>query len=106
MISRPIGAASRITTQSIWNRRTSRQTLRWRSVKKSGEKCQIASFGQISRRPPPANPQPTANGSAIHSPAMSGGIPTIDPDDRAGVGAGQQPGEERARRASGRRRRS
>ena len=64
MISRPIGAASRMTTQSIWNRRTSRQTWRWRSVKKSGEKCQMASFGQISRRPPPAKPQPIANGRA------------------------------------------
>ena len=96
MISRPIGAASRMTTQSIWNRRTSRQTLRCRSVKNSGEKCQIASFGQISRRPPPAKPQPIAKGRAIHSPAMIGGMPTIDADDGAGVGPGEQAGEERA----------
>ena len=96
-ISRPIGAASRITTQSIWNRRTSRQTLRCRSVKKSGEKCQIASLGQISRRPPPAKPQPTANGSAIHSPATTRrdarpSTPTMAP----AYGPGEQAGEERA----------
>ena len=52
-----------------------------RSVKTNGEKCQIASFGHSSRRPPPAKPQPTAKGSAIHSPATSGGRPTIDADD-------------------------
>ena len=96
MISRPIGAASRITTQSIWNRRTSRQTLRCRSVKNSGEKCQMASFGQISRRPPPAKPQPTAKGRAIHSPAITGGMPTIDADDGPRVRPGEQAGEEGA----------
>ena len=52
MISRPIGAASRSTTQSISKRRTSRQTCRCRPVKKSGEKCQIASLDRspASRR--------------------------------------------------------
>ena len=66
-------------------------------MKKSGEKCQIASFGQSSRRPPPAKPQPTAKGSATHSPANSGGSPSIDADDGAGVGSGEQSGEEGAR---------
>ena len=78
-------------------RRTSRQTWRWSSVKKNGEKCQIASFGQISRRPPPAKPHPTAKGSATHSPARAAGMPDHDADDRAGVGAGEQAGEEGAR---------
>ena len=54
---------------------------RCRLVKTNGEKCQMASFGHSSRRPPPAKPQPTAKGSAIHSPATSGGRPTIDADD-------------------------
>ena len=59
-------------------------------VKTNGEKCQIDSFGQSSRRPPPAKPQPTANGSAPHSPAPSGGMPTMRADDRAGVRAGDE----------------
>ena len=99
MISRPIGAASRITTQSISNRRTSRQTCRCRPVKNSGENCQIASFGQISRRPPPANPQPTAKGSAIHSPAMNGGMPTMTPTMAPAYGPASSP----ARNAPGER---
>jgi len=74
-----MGAASMSTTQSICSRRTNRQTYRCRSVKKSGEKCQIASFGQSSRKPPPAKPQPIAKGSAIHSPATMAGIPTMEP---------------------------
>ena len=53
--------------------RSIRQARRWRPVKTNGEKCQIASFGQSSRRPPPAKPQPTAKGSAMNSPATSGG---------------------------------
>ena len=68
-----IGAASSSTCQSISKRRTSRQACRCRPVKKNGEKCQIASFGQISRKPPPANPQPIANGRAIHSPRKAAG---------------------------------
>ena len=52
---------------------------RGRSVNTNGEKCQIASFGQSSRRPPPANPQPMAKGSAMNSPAPSGGMPTSAP---------------------------
>jgi hypothetical protein len=43
--------------------------VRCRSVKNSGEKCQMASFGHSSRSPPPAKPQPMAKGSAAHSPA-------------------------------------
>ena len=66
------------------------------SVKTNGEKCQIASFGHSSRRPPPAKPQPTAKGSAINSPVTSGGRPTMRADGRAGVRAGDQAGEERA----------
>ena len=38
------------------------QTRRGRLVRMNGEKCQMASFGQSSRNPPPAKPQPTANG--------------------------------------------
>ena len=74
-----MGAASMSTTQSICSRRTNRQTYRCRSVKKSGEKCQMASFGQSSRKPPPAKPQPIAKGRAIHSPATIAGIPTMEP---------------------------
>ena len=62
----------------------------------NGVNCQIASFGQASRRPPPAKPQPTAKGSAMNSPAISAGVPTSTPDERAGVGPGNQSGEERA----------
>ena len=76
--------------------RTICQARRCRLVKTNGEKCQIASFGQSSRRPPPAKPQPTANGSALNSPLPSGGRPTISADDGAGVGAGDQAGEKRA----------
>ncbi len=65
-------------------------------VKTNGEKCQIASFGHSSRRPPPANPQPTAKGSAMNSPLASGGSPTISADDGAGVGPGDEAGEEGA----------
>ena len=64
--------------------------------KTNGEKCQMASFGHSSRRPPPANPQPTANGSAPHSPAMSAGTDGQPADDGAGVRAGDQADEKRA----------
>ena len=49
------------------------QARRGRPVKTNGEKCQMASFGQSSRRPPPAKPQPTAKGRAMNSPVTSGG---------------------------------
>ena len=65
-------------------------------MKTNGEKCQIASFGQTSRRPPPAKPQPTAKGSAIHSPATAAGMPTSSADDGAGVRTGDEAGEKRA----------
>ena len=45
----------------------------------SGEKRQMASFGQTSRSPPPQKPQPTAKGMAIASPATSAGAPTSVP---------------------------
>src|SRR2546428_6081090 len=48
-------------------------------VNTNGEKSPNASFGHSSRRPPPAKPQPTAKGSAIHSPLKSGGTPTFAP---------------------------
>ena len=73
-----------------------------RPVKTNGEKCQIASFGHSSRRPPPAKPQPTAKGSATHSPVKSGGRPTISADDGAGVRAGDQARRGTRLRASGR----
>ena len=65
-------------------------------MKTNGEKCQIASFGQSSRRPPPAKPQPMANGRAPNSPLKSGGRPAISADGGAGVGPGDQPGEKGA----------
>ena len=39
--------------------------------KTKGEKLQMSSFGQASRRPPPAKPQPMANGRAPNSPAAN-----------------------------------
>ena len=56
----------------------------------------MSSFGQTSRRPPPAKPQPTAKGSAPNSPATSAGSATSSADERAGVGTGDEAGEERA----------
>ena len=51
-----------------------RQMWRWSLVKTNGEKCQISSLsGHASRRPPPANPQPTAKNSAMNSPASQRG---------------------------------
>ena len=72
------------------------QARRGRLVKTNGEKCQIASFGHSSRRPPPAKPQPMAKGSAIHSPAKSGGMPTMRADGGAGVRAVDQAREKGA----------
>ena len=77
--SRPTGAASSTTSQSMRSRLTICQAWRCRSAKNMGEKRQIASLGQISRRPPPLNPHPTANGRAMNSPAMSAGAPTSTP---------------------------
>ena len=72
------------------------QTRRGRLVKTNGEKCQMASFGQSSRRPPPAKPQPTAKGSAMISPVASGGRPTSAPTIAPAYGPAIEPGEERA----------
>ena len=85
-----------MTCQSIWNRLTSRQTLRWSLVKKNGEKRQISSFGQISRRPPPAKPQPIGERQRDPLAGDGGGMPDHDADDRAGVGPGDQAGQKRA----------
>ena len=92
---RPARAAARPASRSA-RARTICQARRCRLVKTNGEKCQIASFGQSSRRPPPAKPQPTAKGRAMNSPSTSGGTPTSAPTMRAGVRAGDQAGEERA----------
>ena len=56
----------------------------------------MCSLGHASRKPPPANPQPTANGIAPHSPANECGQGDGGADDRAGIGTGDQPGEQRA----------
>ena len=72
------------------------QMRRGSAEKTNGEKCQMASFGQSSRRPPPANPQPTANGSAPHSAGDERRHRRQRPDDGAGVGAGDQADEKRA----------
>ena len=70
--------------QSTCSRRAMCQMRRGSAEKTKGEKCQIASFGQSSRSPPPANPHPTANGRAPHSPAMMAGTaasaPTMAPE--------------------------
>ena len=74
----------------------SRHADRCSLVTKNGEKRQISSFGQISRRPPPAKPQPTAKGSAPNSPANERRQSDRRADERAGVRAGDQAGEKRA----------
>ena len=62
-------------------RRRSSATWRGRSTKTKGVNCQIVSFAHASRRPPPANPQPTANGRAMNSllGASRAGTLTITP---------------------------
>ena len=77
--SRQIGPAIRVSCQSIRNRPASRQVCRRRAVTSNGLTCQIASFGDSSRSPPPANPQPTMTMIAIHSPAIRAGSPTRPP---------------------------
>ena len=57
----------------------------------------MASLGHTSRRPPPAKPHPTLNGSARTSPASVAGSPTMTPTMRTGIRAGDEPGEEWAR---------
>ncbi len=74
-----MGAAISTICQSISKRRTIRQMLRGTSPSANGEKRQMASFGQASRMPPAAKPQPTAKGSAAHSRAMMAGVPSIAP---------------------------
>src|SRR5437660_8902557 len=69
-----MGASSKTTCQSTCRLRSIFHARPGKLVSTNGEKCQIASFGQSSRRPPPAKPQPTAKGSAPHSPMPSGGI--------------------------------
>ncbi len=73
-----------------------RHARRGRLVKMNGEKCQMASFGQTSRMPPPAKPQPTANGNAAHSPTNERRKPKHAANGCAGVGAGDEAREERA----------
>ena len=68
-------------------------------VKTKGEKCQIASFGHSSRRPPPAKPQPMANGRAMISPLNERRDADHQADRRAGVGAGNQARQKRALQA-------
>ena len=58
---------------------TAASRRRGRLEKTNGEKCQMASFGHNSRNPPPAKPQPTANGRAMNSPAKSAGSATAAP---------------------------
>ena len=88
---------TRMICQSTDMRRSSRHAVRWSVVTKNGVKRQISSFGQISRRPPPANPQPTAKGSAPYSPASSAGSADRAADERAGVRTGDEAREKRAR---------
>src|SRR5687768_4338265 len=57
-ISSSTGAVTRMTPQSSWNLRIRFQNDLWSLVTKNGEKRQISSFGQTSRKPPPAKPQP------------------------------------------------
>ena len=81
------GAVTRITCQSSWRLRTSRQADWCSFVTKNGEKRQISSFGQISRRPPPANPQPDRERQRAELAGEQGGSPTPAPDEGAGVRA-------------------
>jgi hypothetical protein len=60
-----------------------------------GLNCQITSFGHASRRPPPANPQPTANGIAQLT-GHEGGNADQEADQRASIGTGDQPRQKRA----------
>ena len=71
-----------------------RQMRRCRLVKTNGEKCQMSGFGQSSRSPPPAKPQPTAKGSEPYSPANSGGRPHITPTSAPAYGPGDEAGQE------------
>ena len=89
--SSAIGARTSSTCQSIWKPRTIFQARRWMPVKTNGEKCQIASFGHSSRRPPPAKPQPMAKGSAAISPPKSGGRPTSAPTVAPAYGPAMRP---------------
>ena len=89
-------ASSSTSGQLVSSRRTIFHTCLGRSTNTNGLNCQITSFGHASRSPPPANPQPTANGMAANSPAMQRGHADQEADQRAGVGAGDQSREERA----------
>ena len=91
-----MGGSSRIIAQSSWNRRM-RPAWRCRSMKKSGEKCQMASFGHTS-------PQPAACEAAAHREGERDGLAGDErrnaeerADDGAGVGPGDETGEERSR---------
>ena len=76
---------------------SSATTRRWSAVKTNGEKCQIASFGQSSRRPPPANPQPTAKRQRDEPRRWRAAAgPTISPTMAPAYGPAMSPGEERA----------
>ena len=77
--------------QSSVTFRTCRQMDCRSRVNKNGVNFQISSFGQISRRPPPAKPQPIAKGSAPHSPAMSAGMPTPAPTSAPAYGPATSP---------------
>ena len=57
----------------------------------NGEKRQMASFGQSSRNPPPAKPQPMAKGKAMISPLASGGRPTSAPTAAPAYGPATSP---------------
>ncbi len=85
------GASSRITDQSACTLLNMRQMCRCSLVNTNGEKCQISSFGQASRSPPPANPQPTAKGRAMYWPAMSAGAPTSVPTSAPAYGPAMSP---------------
>ena len=81
-----------------------RQTRRCRSVKTNGEKCQMSCFGHSSRRPPPAKPQPTAKGSAAElAGEQRRQRRTSRPTSAPAYGPGDEAGQERRLRASGRR---
>ena len=56
-----------MTCQSTFSDRSICQTRRGRLVKTNGENCQSTSFGQSSRSPPPAKPQPIAKSGATNS---------------------------------------
>ena len=74
-----MGAASRVICQSTRKWLNSLQVCLCNAVTSSGVTCQMASLGETSRNPPPANPHPTDRRMAIHSPAANAGSPTRHP---------------------------